>query len=141
MGDERPKVEDLVVANSDHLVFRLVRPNDFVATHPVGQRVLPSALPSSEYDPKPKSYGASVFVKELLQGGLTDVHNACDKWRSYRLSEVPIAKIVNVGVAVRLSPQDCSFLSIRHAHASLIGVTRMNRTQLLRLVEQYLLGG
>ena len=130
-----------MVADNQHLILRVIRPNDFVPSQPVGQRILPSALPSSEYEPKSKSYGASVFVKEFLSGGLTDLHNAYDKWRSYRVAEVPVVKITDAGVAVRLSPQDCQFPSVRHAHASLIGVTRANRGQLIKLLETYLLGG
>lgn len=135
----RPGVGELALVPDGNLVFRFVQPGQFNASAPPGARVLTSALQTDEFTPNERSYGPSAFVKSLLANGLDDLHKACPKWMAWRVAEVPIDAILKLGVEVRLSPQDCEFESIRHAHASLIGVTKAKRSNLIRLLEAHLL--
>ena len=139
MPDPRPDVSELTVAASDALVFRFVRPEHIDLAAPVGARLQLSSLQTNEFTPNARSYGASVYVKSLLVGGLADLHAACEKWRSWRVAEVPVRAVLDVGVSVLLSPQDCEFETIRHAHASLIGVNKERRNKLIRIIEAHLL--
>ena len=138
MPGSRPDVLQLEVASADSLVFRFVQPGHINSRAPAGSRLQTAALPSNEYTPDDKSYGASVYVKSLLARGLEDLHDACEKWRMWRVAEVPVAEVLAVGARVVLSPQDCRFESIRHAHASLLDVTKERRNKLIRIIERYL---
>ncbi|MBN2195018.1 MAG: hypothetical protein JW751_19530 [Polyangiaceae bacterium] len=135
----RTPVEALDVVPTGDLVFRLVRPEHIDLTKPRGAQLQTSALPSDQYTPNDHSYGASVYVKSRLPQGVEQLYQACPKWRTWRTAEVPVAKVVELGVGVVLSPQDCEIEEIRHAHASLIGVDRPRRNRLLRLIEAHLL--
>ena len=138
MSGGRPDVTQLEVAPADALVFRFVQPGHINVEAPVGARLQTAALPSNEYTPNEKSYGASVYVKSLLSRGLVDLHDACAKWQAWRVAEVPVAEVLAIGARVVLSPQDCPFESIRHAHASLLDVTKERRNKLIRVIEKHL---
>lgn len=140
MAGERPLVDDLEVAADEDLVFRFVQPNHINFAAPIGARLQLSALQTNECTPNEHSYGASVYVKSRLLRGLADLHDACPKWRDWHVAEVPVRAVLEVGVRVLLSPQDCKeFEAIRHAHASLIGVIRPIRNRLIQIIESHLL--
>ncbi len=40
------------------------------------------------------------------------------------------------GIDVRYSPMDCTFQPVAHAHASLLGMTRQKRRDLLPILER-----
>src|SRR5512133_1552713 len=130
MTEVRPPVDALEPVSSDALVFRFVQTAHIDLSAPPGARLQTSALQSNEYTPNERSYGASVYVKSLLAGGLADLHDACPKWRCWQTSEVPVDEVLALGVRVVLSPQDCAFPTTRHAHASLIGVGTLHRNKL-----------
>jgi hypothetical protein len=119
--------------------FAFVQPGHIDATAVIGARVQNAALPTNDFTPNDRSYGASVYVKSLLLRGLDDLYAADAKWRTWGVSEVPIVEVVKLGVEVLLSPQDCAHETIRHAHASLVGVNKTRRNQLVRLIELYLI--
>ncbi len=139
MPGDRPDVTELEVAPDDSILFRFVQPTHIDAKAPPGARLQTAALPTNEFTPNEHGYGASVYVKSLLANGLRDLHEACPKWCDWRVAEVPVREMLELGVGVRLSPQDCPFEAIRHAHASLIGVTRQKRNLLIRIIERRLL--
>jgi hypothetical protein len=70
--------------------------------------------------------------------GLLDLHEAYPKWATWYVAELPVVAVKALKVEVRYSPQDCEFEAVRDAHASLIGVTRLIRLELIRLIEQHL---
>ncbi len=111
MSGARPDVSELEVAASDDLVFRFVRPDHINPSAPPGAQLQIAALPSNQFTPNERSYGASVFVKSKLVRGLRDLHDACPTWRECKVAEIPVARIVALGVGVVLSPQDCEFES------------------------------
>jgi hypothetical protein len=135
----RPLVSALAPVRNDGLVFRFVQPGHINEAAVLGARLQTAVLQTNEFTPNEKSYCASVYVKSLLSRGLEDLYDADAKWRTWRVSEVPIEEVVSLGVQVVLSPQDCELVNIRHAHASLIGVDKHKRNKLVRLIEQYLL--
>jgi hypothetical protein len=139
MTDARPPVDALEPVPSDALVFRFVQPAHIDPSAPVGAQLQMAALQTNEFTPNEHSYGASVYVKSRLPRGLTDLLEACPKWQSWRTSEVPVKKVLDLGVKVVLSPQDCEFEAIRVAHASLIGVDKLRRNKLVRLIESHML--
>ena len=139
MNSSRPDVSELEVAASDSLVFRFDNPGHLDPRAPAGARLQNAALQTDEFTPHEGSYGASVYVKSRLLDGIADLHRACDKWRGCRVAEVPVAAVLAVGARVVLSPQDCQFESIKHAHASLLDVTKARRNKLIRVIEAHLL--
>lgn len=136
----RPPWGELEVVASGELIFRFVQPNQYSESAVAGARVQPSALQTNEFTPNEKSYGASVYVKARLLRGLEDLYEAMPKWRGWRVAEIPVSSINELGVEVRLSPQDCQIETIRHAHASLIGVTKAVRNKLIKVIEANLVG-
>ena len=138
MTGMRPAWNELEVVPDGDLVFRFVQPGHFNASAPSGARVQPAALQSNEFTPNDRSYGASAYIKSRLSRGLDDLHKAYPKWVAWRVSEVPVSAVTAIGIEVRLSPQDCELETIRHAHASLIGVTKERRLKLIPLIEAHL---
>lgn len=134
----RPPWQELPEVVSGELVIRLIRPNEYKADAPAGARVQPAAIPTDEFKPNDRSYGASAFVKSRLRNGLKDIVDANPKWNAYVLAEVMVEKIRELGIEVRLSPQDCEYEQIRDAHASLINLNRDRRNKLVRLLEAHL---
>ena len=139
MSGNRPDVSELVIVEDGELVFRFVQPGHINTAAPIGARLQTSALQSNEFTPNEHSYGPSVYVRSRLTNGVADLHEACSKWRAWQLAEIPVGTVLALGVTVRLSPQDCEFPTIRHAHATLIGVTKAIRDQLIRVIEANLL--
>jgi len=139
MTTSRPPVEDLTAVSPDNLVFRLVQPAHLDLQQAVGAQLQTAALPTNQCTPNERSYGASIYVESLLSGGLEELHRACPKWQTWRAARIPVEKVVDLGVKVVLSPQDCPFESIRHAHASLLGVDKQRRNKLIKLIEAHLL--
>lgn len=139
MSGDRPDVSELEVVADGDLVFRFVQPTQIDLSAPIGARLQTSALQSNEFTPNEHSYGPSVYVRSRLPNGVTDLHEACSKWRGWHVAEIPVQKVLAFGVTVRLSPQDCEYPTIRHAHATLIGVTKAIRNHLIRLIEAHML--
>jgi hypothetical protein len=138
MTEPRPDVATLTVVTEDALIFRFVQPGHIDATARVGSQLQTSALQTNEFTPNDHSYGPSVYVGSKLKRGVDDLFAACEKWKGWRYARVPVDQVNAIGVTVVLSPQDCELESIRHAHASLIGVTKPHRSKLLRLIEKHL---
>lgn len=139
LGETRPHWTALTLVGAEHVLFRFVRPDHINSKAVEGARVQISALQTNEFTPNDHSYGASVYIKELLPGGLEDLHAACPKWKTWLFSEVPVGDVNALGVDVRMSPNDCQFESIKHAHASLLNVTKSIRPSLIRLIEKHLI--
>jgi hypothetical protein len=138
MDPTRPHWQDLEAVADGDLIFRFVHPRDYKQMLPSGARVQPSALSTDEFKPNAKSYGASVYARSKLPRGIDDLYEACSKWTQWHYAQVPVSEVVALGVEVRLSPQDCEFDLVRHAHASLLNVTRPIRIQLIRIIEAHL---
>ncbi len=129
----RPPAAELEHVGAEELVLRLVHPTSYNAS---AARIELSALPTKDFTPSSTSYGASAYVKSRLDGGISALYAAVDRWRTYTLTQVAASEIVALGIEVRYSPDDCQFQALKHAHASLIGITHGNRPSLLRLLER-----
>lgn len=135
---DRPHWQELTEVLSGELVIRVIRPTEYKHDAPKGARVQPGAMPTNEFTPNDTSYGASAFVKSRLKNGEADLVAANPRWGSYLRAEVLAEQLRELGIDVRLSPQDCEFELVRDAHASLLGVNRERRNKLIRLLEAHL---
>jgi hypothetical protein len=135
----RPKWQDLPSVEDGHLLVRFLRPNTYDLEKPKGMRVLPATCPTNEFTPNDKSYGPSVFVEEKLANGMSDLLDACPRWRSWIFVRIPVVEVRALIEDVKYSPMDCTeFPTVAHAHATLIGVSRANRPSFLALLESRL---
>ena len=144
MSSERPPWTELEPLGDQDMVFRLVRPGDYVHDAPEGTRLQLSHMPTQRPPPSNRSYGPSVFAESKLANGLDDLQAAQPKWSTWGVAKIPVGELrrvqmEGVQVDVRFSPQDCEIPSVRHAHASLINVDRKARNALVRLIESYLI--
>lgn len=135
MSGTRPDVSELEAVTGDAFIFRFVQPSHVNLSAPEGARLQAAALQTNEYTPNARSYGASVYVELWFTHGLLDLYEACPKWRDWQVARIPVSSLLSLGVRVLLSPADCEFEAVRHAHASLLGVTREIRNKLIRVIE------
>lgn len=131
----RRDVAELESVDEGEVIVRLVAARDFDVSAPPGQRVKPAALQTSDFTPSDKSYGASVYVVSRLGG--VDVRERLNK-STHVEARVRVAELVELGIRVVYSPEDCDVDELKPAHASLIGVTRDNRVKVLRLIDKAL---
>lgn len=73
----RREVSELEPVEDGEVIVRLVAARDFDEALPLGQRVKPSALQTSDFTPNDQSYGASAYVVSRLGGA--DVRERLDK--------------------------------------------------------------
>ena len=134
----RPDVDELKRVESGAILLRLVRSDAYDAAQPPGTRVQPRALQQKDFKPSPTSYGASVFVAAQLRDGVETLAEEDDRWNGAIYACVPVDELRKMGFDARYSPQDCPNPRLAPAHASLIGVNKDNRVDVLRLLDDYL---
>lgn len=134
----RPAWEQLADVEDGNLLIRFIRPETIKRDRPKGQRVETSTCNSGEYEPNEKSYGASVFVEERLAHGIADVLAANPRWAAWDFVRLPVADVRALALHVKYTPMDCEFADVRHAHASLIGMTRPIRARFISLLDERL---
>ena len=92
-----------------------------------------SSMRSKEFKPStiPISTGASAFLKSALPNPLVDLVTANSKWAGYVRSEITVEEIEALGIKVELTPDECQFPTVAHAHLSLIGIDGDKRDKLV----------
>jgi hypothetical protein len=143
---KRPAFALLAPIEEGEVVVRIVRASGFYADRQVGLRLDTSQLPEKEFKANDESYGLSVFVRSALSSGNDDdqaieaLEGARPQWKEKGsgYSFVAVAELRELGLDVRLSPQDCQIEGLVNAHASVSGVTKANRPKLLNLIDNCL---
>jgi hypothetical protein len=125
----RPTPEQLEEAAPHEFVLRLVHPTSYTG------RLETSCLPSRDWKGKPTAtdYGPSAFLEARLPGGVAELEAANHDWKRFGVVRLQIRELNERGVVVRMTPMDCQFPTIAHAHATLFGVTSANRDDVVEL--------
>lgn len=137
-SQDRPPVEELELVKEGELIFRFISPKDYDIRNPLGTRVQAATLPSDQLRLTPASYGPSVYVGSRLSRGIQDLYAANPNWRVYYFARMPIKEVSELGIEVRLSPYDCDYPTVKHAHASLTKMDRPKRNKLVSVLERLL---
>ena len=119
----------------DEVFLRLFRPGTFFANRVVGNRFDTSAMPSNEYDPKPDSKGASVWLRVRLLGGLADIERAYPNRTKYGVAAITARELKTLDIKPTHTPEECEVDVLKPAHYSLEGVTKDKRNKLLRILD------
>jgi hypothetical protein len=120
---------------SDNLhVLRLIHPLKFNYREPHGKRLPKSLLQSNEMHPN--GY-PSVYVEELAT--FQDIVAADLRFETFGLIRVRVAELRQRGVEVVFKPSeaDCSYPTLRHAHAGLFVVKKDMRDELLEFLDPF----
>jgi hypothetical protein len=121
---------DLSAVATDEILVRFVHPNHYSRTAPDGSRVTLANLRREEFEPAGQ-HQPSVYVESICSVAELEAANA--RWVAYGILKVRVRELETLGLRVFLTPEQCLVDRIRHAHASIFGVTGENRQRVIDL--------
>jgi hypothetical protein len=113
----------------DEVLIRFVPRVYYIESPPDGCHVAVGNLTREQFSPpaSPSMFRASART-------IAELEAANPRWKAQAVVTVTVRELEDLGLSVRLSPEDCEkFPSIRDAHVSIVGVTAANRQRVIDL--------
>lgn len=132
MSSEDAGLRDLERVDAEEVIIRLIHPVHFNWEH---EEVAPAALPMKQFRPQCEDSGPSFYVRSGLTSGVQDLEATEPKWKGFGVAEIKVQDLLDLGLDIRLTPEECRFPTIKHAHASIVStVDRATRDAVVDLL-------